>query len=99
MLVLSRKKGESAEIIIPPQLMKALLESIGAKVEMPDCSDVEPIKIVSTVVDMRGAAARIGLVATFNGSTLGREMPIHRSEVVAAIERNDNPNYEGVSQS
>ena len=95
MLVLSRKRGESAEAVITPQLLKALLESIGAEVELPDCSDVAPLKISTTIVDVRGDKARIGYAATFNGASLGREMPIHRSEVVTAIERRgDNPTYE-----
>ena len=87
MLVLSRKKNESIEAVLTPELLRALLESIGAQVDLTHVKDdTEPLRITATVVEVRGNLARLGFEATFNDQKLGREMPIHRKEIIDRME-------------
>ena len=86
MLVLSTRPGEGVEVIVDLDLMKAMLESIGAKVELPADVEVEPFRVRVVTTRVTGHKVRTGFIASFNSEKLGKEVPIRRDAVIARIE-------------
>lgn len=72
MLVLSRFKNEQVVSELSEEVLQVLLKEVQ--------STGEPIRLVTTVVDIRGDKTRLGFEAP-------QCMPVHRKEVQDAIVR------------